>query len=39
MPNLDKNRKLRNWLVLILLAAFAAFLYVSVMVKFASHGH
>jgi hypothetical protein len=39
MPDLDKNRKLRNWLVLILLAAFAAVLYVSVMVKFASHGH
>jgi hypothetical protein len=39
MPDLDPNRKLRNWLVLVLLAALAAFLYVSVMVKFASHGH
>jgi Flp pilus assembly protein protease CpaA len=39
MPDLDPNRKLRNWLVLVLLAAFAVLLYVSVMVKFASHGH
>jgi hypothetical protein len=39
MPDIDPNRKLRNWLVLVLLAAFAASLYVTVIVKFASHGH
>jgi hypothetical protein len=38
MPGQSPNTKLRNWLVLIVLAAFAAFMYVAVVVKIAGHG-
>ena len=38
MPGPNPNTKLRNWLVLIVLAGFAAFMYVAVMVKIAGHG-
>jgi hypothetical protein len=37
-PKPERRPALRNWVLLALLAALAAFLYVSVMVKFASHG-
>jgi len=38
MPNPDQNSKLRNWLLLIVLAGFAALMYVSVVVKITKHG-
>jgi hypothetical protein len=38
MPDLNLTPKQRNLLVLVLLAALAAFLYVSVVVKIAQHG-
>ena len=37
MPDLDPNRKRRNWLVLVVLVALAAVLYVVVMLKFAGY--
>jgi hypothetical protein len=37
MPDLDPNRKRRNWLVLVVLAALAALLYVAVVLKFAGY--
>jgi hypothetical protein len=37
MPDIDPNRKLRNWLVFIVLAALAALLYVAVVLKFAGY--
>jgi hypothetical protein len=37
MPRPAPNTKLRNWLVLIVLAGFAAFMYVAFMVKMAGH--
>ena len=38
MPSVNPNRRRRNWIVLVLLVALAAFLYVSVMLKIAKHG-
>jgi hypothetical protein len=38
MPSPDPNLKRRNWIVLVVLVAVAALLYVSFMVKMASHG-
>ncbi len=38
MPDLKPNLKRRNWLLLVLLAALAAFLYVSVVVKIMNQG-
>jgi hypothetical protein len=38
MPSVNPNRRLRNWIVLVLLVALAAFLYVSVVLKIANHG-
>jgi hypothetical protein len=38
MPSVNPNRRLRNWIVLILLAGVAAFLYVSVIMKISHHG-
>jgi hypothetical protein len=38
MPDLSPNRKRRNWLVLVVLAALAALLYVAVVVKIACYG-
>jgi hypothetical protein len=38
MSDLNLTPKQRNLLVLVLLAALAAFLYVSVVVKIAQHG-
>jgi len=38
MPGPNPNTKLRNWLVLIVLAALAAFMYFAVVVKIANHG-
>jgi len=38
MPDLKPNLKRRNWLLLVLLAALAAFLYVSVVVKIMDQG-
>jgi hypothetical protein len=37
MPDLDQNRKRRNWLVLIVLCVLAALLYVAVVLKFAGY--
>jgi hypothetical protein len=37
MPDLDPNRKRRNWLVLVVLGALAVLLYVAVMLKFAGY--
>jgi hypothetical protein len=37
MPDPNRNMKRRNWLVLVVLAALAAFLYVIVVVKIANH--
>jgi hypothetical protein len=37
MPDLDSNRKRRNWLVLVVLVALAALLYVAVVLKFAGY--
>jgi hypothetical protein len=37
MPDLDENRKRRNWLVLVVLGALAALLYVAVVLKFAGY--
>jgi hypothetical protein len=38
MASVNPNRRLRNWIVLILLAALAACLYVSVILKISNHG-
>jgi hypothetical protein len=38
MPGPNPNAKLRNWLVFIVLAALAAFMYVAVVLKIAGHG-
>ena len=38
MPRPAPNTKLRNWLVLIVLAGFAAFMYVAFIAKMAGHG-
>jgi hypothetical protein len=38
MPSLNPNQRRRNLIVLVLLAALAAFLYVSVVLKIAQHG-
>jgi hypothetical protein len=38
MPSVNPNQKRRNLIVLVLLAALAAFLYVSVVLKIAQHG-
>ena len=38
MPGPNPNTKLRNWLVLIVLAGFAVFMYVAVVVKITGHG-
>jgi hypothetical protein len=37
MPNPDPNVKRRNWIVLVVLVAAAAAMYVSVMMKMANH--
>jgi hypothetical protein len=37
MPGPTPNTKLRNWLVLIVLAALAAFIYVAFIVKMGGH--
>jgi hypothetical protein len=37
MPDIDPNRKRRNWLVLVLLGSLAALLYVAVVLKFAGY--
>lgn len=39
MPAPTPNTKLRNWLVLIVLAGFAGFIYVAFIVKMAGHIH
>ncbi len=38
MPDLKPNLKRRNWLLLVLLAALALFLYVSVVIKIMNQG-
>jgi hypothetical protein len=38
MPSVNPNQRRRNLIVLVLLAALAAFLYVSVVLKIAGHG-
>jgi hypothetical protein len=38
MPRPAPNTKLRNWLVLIVLAGFAAVMYVAFIAKMAGHG-
>jgi hypothetical protein len=38
MPDLRPNPRRRNWLVLVVLAALAALLYVAVVVKIAGYG-
>ncbi len=38
MPDLKPNLKRRNWLLLVLLVALAAFLYVSVVIKIMNQG-
>jgi hypothetical protein len=37
MPDLEENRKRRNWLVLAVLGALAVLLYVAVILKFAGY--
>jgi hypothetical protein len=37
MPGQSQNTKLRNWLVLIVLAAIAAFIYVAFIAKMAGY--
>jgi uncharacterized protein involved in exopolysaccharide biosynthesis len=37
MPNLDPNVRRRNWIVLVVLAAVAAAVYVSFMLKMMAH--
>jgi hypothetical protein len=37
MPSPDPNVKRRNWIVLVVLVAFAAAVYFSVMMKMANH--
>ncbi len=37
MPSVNPNQRRRNLIVLVLLAALAAFLYVSVVLKIANH--
>ena len=37
MANLDPNVKRRNWIVLVVLVAVAAAMYVTVMMKMANH--
>ena len=38
MPSTNPNQRRRNLIVLVVLAAFAVFLYVSVVMKIAGHG-
>jgi hypothetical protein len=38
MPDLNPNLKRRNWLVLVVLAALAAFMYAIVVIKIAGYG-
>jgi hypothetical protein len=38
MPSVNPNQRRRNLIVLVLLAALAAFLYVSVVLKISNHG-
>ena len=38
MPSPDPNLKRRNWIVLVVLVAVVALVYVSFIVKMASHG-
>jgi len=38
MPKLDPNVRRRNWIVLVVVLAVALAIYVSFMVKMASHG-
>jgi hypothetical protein len=38
MPSVNPNQRRRNLIVLVVLVAFAAFLYVSVVLKIAGHG-
>jgi hypothetical protein len=38
MPDIDPKLKRRNWIVLIVLAAVAAFIYVSFMFGMTKHG-
>jgi hypothetical protein len=38
MPRPAPNTKLRNWLVLIVLAGFAAFVYVAFIARMAGYG-
>jgi hypothetical protein len=38
MPGPNPNPKLRNWLVLIVLTGFAAFIYVAFIAKMTGHG-
>jgi hypothetical protein len=37
MPDLDPNRKRRNWIVLVVLGALAVLLYIAVVLKFAGY--
>jgi hypothetical protein len=38
VPSVNPNQRRRNLIVLVVLAALAAFLYVSVVLKIANHG-
>jgi hypothetical protein len=38
VPSVNPNQRRRNLIVLVLLAALAAFLYVSVVLKISNHG-
>jgi hypothetical protein len=38
MPSVNPNQRRRNLIVLVLLTALAAFLYVSVVLKISNHG-
>jgi hypothetical protein len=38
VPSVNPNQRRRNLIVLVLLAALAGFLYVSVVLKIANHG-
>jgi hypothetical protein len=38
VPSVNPNQRQRNLIVLVLLAALAAFLYVSVVLKISNHG-
>ena len=38
MPSVNPNQRRRNLIVLVLLAALATFLYISVVLKISNHG-